>query len=247
MCHARALFYHHSMQAIVLAGGLGTRLQALKSDKPKFLMSVGGRPFAEWLLQSLADSGFSNIVLCLGYLAEQVENHLGPGPVLGMQISYSYDGPTLLGTGGALVQALPKLEENFFVLYGDSFLQLDYGKVYSFFKGLPSSVEGVMTVYANDNKLDKSNAEFADGKLVRYDKRNPTSAMRHIDYGASILKRSVVEALPRGEFVDLAQLYTSMVSTGKMVGFEVFSRFYEIGTPESLREADAFFNSRGLP
>lgn len=230
------------MQAIILAGGLGTRLQAINPSTPKFLMPVAGRPFSDWILKSLGDAGFSSVVLCLGHLAEQVERHYGSAPVFGMKMSYSYDGETLCGTAGALVRALPLMEEDFCVLYGDSFLQLDYAALFASFRRQPEHVQGMMTVLKNLDSWDSSNVIFRDGTLVRYDKRNKTPEMHYIDYGASLLRREAVASLPKGQFIDLASVYEELVANGKMVGHEVFQRFYEIGTPASWKEADQFFS-----
>lgn len=230
------------MQAIILAGGLGTRLQAVNPSAPKFLMPVGGRPFSDWILKSLSDAGFSTVVLCLGHLADQVERHYGAGPAFGMKISYSYDGDALCGTGGALVRALPLMERDFCVLYGDSFLQLDYRALFEDFHRQPAHVAGMMTVLKNRDSWDSSNVIFRNGSLICYDKRNKSPEMHYIDYGASLLKRELIESLPARQFIDLASVYEQLVAEGRMVGHEVFSRFYEIGTPASWREADQFFS-----
>lgn len=230
------------MQAIILAGGLGTRLQVINPSAPKFLMPVAGRPFSDWILKSLGDAGFSHVVLCLGHLADQVESHYGTNHIFGMKVSYSYDGETLCGTGGALVRALPLMEQDFCVLYGDSFLLLDYKALFASFRRQPPGIRGMMTVLKNRDSWDSSNVIFRDGTLVRYDKRDKTPDMHYIDYGASILRREVVESLPAGQCIDLASVYENLVAQGTMVGHEVFQRFYEIGTPASWKEADQFFS-----
>jgi NDP-sugar pyrophosphorylase family protein len=216
----------------VLAGGLATRLRPITQTVPKAMVEVAGRPFVDHQLTLLARRGARHVVLCLGHLGEQVEAHVGDGSRHGLQVRYTYDGERLLGTGGALRRALPLLGEVFWVLYGDSYLDFDYRAALADFAA--RDVLGLMTVVRNDDRWDRSNVAFRGGKLLRYDKRQKTPDMTHIDYGASLLRRGAVERLPEGEVCDLADLYAALVAEGRMAGYEVFQRFHEIGSPEGL-------------
>jgi NDP-sugar pyrophosphorylase family protein len=220
--------------AAVLAGGLATRLGPIVSELPKALVDVGGRPFIEHQLELLRRNGVRRVVLCLGHRGRQVEAHLGDGASLGLEIAYSYDGPQLLGTGGALRRAAPLLGHVSWVLYGDSYMDIDYAAVLEDFLSRPAL--GVMTVLRNDDRWDRSNAVFRDGRLLRYDKKARTPDMTHVDYGVSLLRRVALFRVPEGEPYDLADLYRDLVAEGVMRGHEVTQRFYEIGTPESLEE-----------
>jgi NDP-sugar pyrophosphorylase family protein len=227
----------------LLAGGLATRLRLITQTIPKSLVEVAGRPFIDHQLDLLRDNGIRRVVLCLGHLGEQIENHLGDGAARGMELRYSFDGPTLLGTGGALRRALPLLGEAFWVLYGDSYLDVDYPAVLAHFAA--SGKLGLMTALRNDDRWDRSNLVFRDGRPVCYSKRAVTPEMHHIDYGISLLRREAILRLPVGGPSDLADLFTELVAEGRMAGFEVTRRFYEVGSPRGLEETQAYLLARG--
>jgi len=224
-----------TLPVAVLAGGLATRLRPLTDRIPKILLDVGGRPFAEWQLELLRHNGVRHVVYCLGYLGEQVRDTLGDGSRWGMRLEYVFDGPVLLGTGGALRRALPSLGERFFVLYGDSYLPCRFAAVEDAFRR-HEDAEGLMTVYLNDGRWDTSNVEFSAGCIRRYDKHIRTPSMRHIDYGLGILTCRVLSSYPETETLDLATIYRDLLLEGRLVGWEVDERFYEIGSPSGLAE-----------
>jgi dTDP-glucose pyrophosphorylase len=218
----------------LLAGGLATRLRPITEKIPKVLVSVAGKPFLEHQLALLRQQGLTRVVLCLGHLGEMVADQFGDGRAHGMQIEYSFDGPKLLGTGGALRQALPKLGDNFFVLYGDSYLTEPFVPVAEFF--LRSGRPGLMTVFRNEGKYDTSNVVFRDGEIILYDKKQRLPEMRHIDYGLSIFNARVFDEWPADEAFDLAQVMTRLVERRQMAGWEVKERFHEIGSHAGLEE-----------
>ncbi len=224
----------------ILAGGLGTRLGAKVRDTPKPLLDVAGEPFLIHQLRLLADHGAREAVICVGYLGEQIERRIGTAQ-FGMALHYSYDGPTPLGTLGAVRQAADRLGDRFLVLYGDTYLRIEYGDAARSWarSGLPA----MMTVLRNAGRWDTSNAAF-DGRLVtRYDKRSPDPSMSWIDYGLGGLTGDVLE-LVGTEVTELADLYHLLSARGALFGYRATERFYEIGTPESLAEADAFLAAR---
>jgi NDP-sugar pyrophosphorylase family protein len=226
----------------LLAGGLATRLRPLTTRVPKALIEVAGKPFIDHQLDLLYSNGIRRVVLCLGYLGEQVRDHLGDGRDRGMELSYSFDGERLLGTGGALRRALPLLGEACWVLYGDSYLDIDYRAVLDRFLAHPSL--GLMTVLRNQNQWDRSNVVFRDGQLLCYSKRRQLPEMTYIDYGVSLVRRAALERLPVEEVCDLADLFTDLAAEGQLLGYEVTHRFYEIGSPDGLAETEAYLRSR---
>lgn len=226
----------------LLAGGLATRLRPLTENIPKVLVEVAGRPFLDHQLALLRANGFRRVVLCLGYLGELVTRHLGDGARHGLEVAYSYDGARMLGTGGALRRAAPQLGEEFWVMYGDSYMDVDYEAVLRDHR--KQGKLGLMTVIANQNRWDRSNVLFQDARILCYDKRHPTAPMAHIDYGAAILHRKALERIPEGQPYDLADLYHGLVKDGQMGGHEVTHRFYEIGSPTGLAETQAYIRSR---
>ena len=225
----------------ILAGGLATRLRPITERIPKALVSVAGEPFLAHQLRLLHSWGIKRAVLCVGYLGEMIESEFGAS-AHGVELAYSFDGPKLLGTGGALRQALPLLAEAFYVLYGDSYLPIDYAAVAEAWKR--SGQPALMTVFQNEGAWDTSNVEFAGGKIVRYDKRERTPAMRHIDYGLSIFTREVFAQRPEGEAFDLADVQRELVQRGAMAGLEVTQRFYENGSHAGLAELEKLLQTQ---
>lgn len=220
----------------LLAGGLATRLRPITEKIPKVLVPVAGKPFLEHQLALLRNQGLTRIVLCLGHLGEMVRDQFGDGSAHGVRIDYSFDGPKLLGTGGALKQALPLLDDRFFVLYGDSYLTEPFGPVAEFF--LRSGQPGCMTVYRNEGLYDTSNVVFENGAIRIYDKTRRLPEMRHIDYGLSLFQRSVFDEWPSDQPFDLAEVMRRLVDRGQMAGWEVQERFYEIGSHAGLAELE---------
>lgn len=222
----------------ILCGGLGTRLQVLGVKLPKALMDLNGEPFIAHQLRLLRSRGIDRVVLCVGYLGELICDYVGNGSRFGLQAEFSLDGPVLLGTAGAICRALPLLDKTFFVLYGDSYLPCDYGMVAEAFRrsGQPS----LMTVFRNEGQYDTSNIEFDGTRILRYDKAHRTAGMRYIDYGLGVFDRGVFAGIPSGQPSDLAEVYQKQLAVGKLAAYEVKQRFYEIGTPEGLRDTAEF-------
>lgn len=226
--------------AAILSGGLATRLRPMTETIPKALVEISGKPFIDRQLTLLRNKGIRHVVLCLGYLGEQVEQSVGSGERWGLKVEYSYDGPELIGTAGALQKARGYLSDPFWVLYGDSYLDFDYRAVSDCFEQAGASKLGLMTVFANQNRWDKSNVIFENGQILRYDKPNQSPDMHHIDYGAAILRASALDLIPKWPH-DLADLYARIVSAGLMVGYEVTERFYEIGSQGGIEDAGRYF------
>ncbi len=226
----------------ILAGGLATRLRPITEKIPKSLVAVAGRPFLAHQLEKLHARGLRRAVLCLGHLGEMIQRDFGDGGGFGIRLDYSFDGPKLLGTGGAIRRALPLLGDEFFVLYGDSYLPVDYRAVAEFFRG--SGKPGCMTVYRNEGRYDTSNVVFRNGEIVVYDKKNRVPEMQHIDYGLSLFKASVFNAFPGGQPFDLAGVMGRLVGEKQLAGYEVRERFYEIGSPAGLAELELCLKSR---
>lgn len=220
----------------ILAGGRGTRLGERVADTPKPLLEVAGEPFLLHQLRLLAANGAADVVLCVGYLGEQIEERIGREQ-FGIRIEYSSDAPGLDGTLGAIRRALPLLSERFLVLYGDTYLRLDYRAATRAWEN--SGCRGLMTVLRNEGRWDSSNVLFENELVLAYDKVAPNPDMHWIDYGLGGLEVSSLELVAPDEN-DLAPLYARLAELRQLCGYEVFERFYEIGNPESLAEADEF-------
>jgi N-acetyl-alpha-D-muramate 1-phosphate uridylyltransferase len=205
-------------------------------------VDVAGRPFVEHQLMLLRAHGLEDIVLLVGYLGEMVRDTLGDGSRMGMTIRYFFDGPTLLGTGGAVARALPALSDPFCVVYGDSYLECDYQDAIR--RLSQSDALGLMTVCRNDNRWDRSNVSFAGGTITRYDKQTPTDDMSHIDYGLGVFRHAAFAAHPAVGAFDLAMVFQELLAAGRLIGYEVPGRFYEIGSPQGLVETDRYLTAK---
>jgi NDP-sugar pyrophosphorylase family protein len=223
----------------ILAGGRGVRLGEHVAIVPKPLVEVAGEPFLFHQLRLLRRHGAERAVICVGYLGERISDAIGDGSAFDLDVRYSDDGEALIGTAGAVRQALPLLGEEFLVLYGDTYLRIDYADVVRAHReiGLPA----MMTVLRNAGRWDTSNAAF-DGRLVRYDKHAPDPGMEWIDYGLAVLTARGLESVP-GAPADLADVYAELSRRGELAGYEATERFYEIGTPDALAEAGAFLGA----
>lgn len=223
----------------ILAGGLATRLRPITETIPKALVDVAGKPFIARQLEHLYAQGVRNVVLCVGYLGEMIQEVVGTGERYGLQVRYSFDGSELLGTGGALKKALPLLENHFFVLYGDSYLPVNFSTVQDAY--VRSGQPALMTVLKNGDRWDKSNVLFVDGQLVEYNKRAPRPEMAYIDYGLGLVSASVFDPYPNDGPFDLATVYQDLSVKGLLAGLEMHQRFYEIGSHSGLKEAEEYF------
>ncbi len=226
----------------LLAGGLATRLRPTTTKIPKAMLEVAGEPFIAHVLRLLRREGVLNIVICSGYLGDQIESYVGNGAEFGCQVRYSTDGEQLLGTGGALRKALPLLDEHFFVMYGDTYLDITFRPVYESF--LQARMPALMTVLRNSNRWDKSNVEFADNVIKDYNKVRRTHNMQHIDYGLGVVDARAFRSLPENVPFDLAGFYGDLAARGQLAGYEVNKRFYELGSPAGLAEAAAYFSNK---
>jgi NDP-sugar pyrophosphorylase family protein len=227
------------MQVCILAGGKGTRLGKLVCDLPKPLLEVAGEPFLFHQLRLLAIHGVRDAVICVGYLGDRIVERVG-AERFGVHIEYSCDRPGLNGTLGGIRGALPLLGKRFLVLYGDTYLRIDYAQAAASWRA--SGLPAMMSVYRNDGRWGTSNAVYGEGRVLAYDKRVPGPRMRWIDYGLSGLDRDVLDLVP-ADTSDLADLLHVLARDGLLHGVEATERFYEIGTPAALAETDAFLCS----
>jgi N-acetyl-alpha-D-muramate 1-phosphate uridylyltransferase len=230
------------LQAVILAGGLGKRLGDLTKAVPKPMVLVEGRPFLEHEVGLLKLSGVEDFVLCVGYLGEIVEGYFGDGAKWGVTIRYSYDGPRLLGPAGALKRAEPLLKDRFFVTYGDAYLRADYRRLMAAL--VDSGRLGVMAVYENHGRYGKSDLLVSDGFVTRYDKRGQPGEMEWVNFGISALRKEALELVAAGRECGEEEFYGKLIERGELAAFPIDDRFYEIGTPQSLKEFERFISGR---
>ena len=233
-------------QVVVLGGGLGSRMEAVAAGLPKSLIQVRGEPFVHHQLRLLASQGIREIVYVIGFRGDQIRRAVGDGSQFGLSVSYVDEGDRLRGTGGALRFAHDKgsLDPRFAVVYGDAYLPIDLDPVWAAFDS--SQCPALMTVLRNEDRWDRSNAVFANGQVINYDKRigHRTPEMKWIDYGLSVLRREVVDAIPNGRAVsDLADVLHELSVRGELAGFEVSTRFFEVGSIDGVAALESYLAS----
>lgn len=231
-------------QLVLLAGGKATRLRPVTETIPKSMLEVAGKPFIAHQLELVQKNAIEKVLICASFLGEQIENYVGDGSNFGLSVEYSFDGDELLGTGGAINKAKVKLDEQFFVMYGDSYLNTDFEIINEYF--FAQSKPALMTVYRNKGKWDSSNVLYENGRLLKYDKVNRTTDMKHIDYGLGILSKQVFDEYDDKSVFDLAEVYGNLLEKGLLIGYEVKERFYEIGSFAGLEETDKFLREKNL-
>lgn len=218
---------------VILCGGLATRLGDLAKNTPKSMINIHGKPFLWYQIENLKKHNIRDIVLCVGHLSEKIIEYFGDGTEHDVNITYSHDGDKPLGPIGALKKAEPLLDNIFFIMYGDSYLNVDFQEVHSFFK--KHNKLGCMVVYKNKNKYDKSNLVIKNNMVIDYNKEQ-SKDMIYIDYGTSILRKKTLETIPPNTFYTTGEFFSKLIKQKQLLAYEAKKRFYHIGTPEALRE-----------
>jgi NDP-sugar pyrophosphorylase family protein len=221
----------------ILCGGLAQRMGSLTKDVPKSMLEVAGEPFIAHQLRLLVSAGFQRVVLLCGHLGSQINDYVQNGDHFGCSVSYSFDGPDLLGTGGAVRRALPLLSDVFMLTYGDSYCPTNYRRIYEAFQ--ISQQPALMTIFHNDNLWDQSNVEYSEGRIMRYSKTQTGECLKYIDYGVSVFSRGVFAMISPEEAFDLANIQQNLAVNGDLAGLQVYERFYEIGSIGGLDETEA--------
>lgn len=228
------------MQVAIIAGGLATRLGNLTRDLPKSMVKILGKPFLEYQIELLRKAGVNDIVLCVGYLSEKIEEYFGSGHNFGVNIIYSRE-EKLVGTAGALKKAEAYLNDAFFTLYGDSYIFFNFANAESYFRA--QNKLAMMTVYKNHNLYDKSNTAIEAGLVKQYSKQQKNKDMVYIDYGVNLLRKAVLDMIPKDEPYSLEQLFPRLIEKQELLAFEVSERFYEIGSLQGLNEFKEYSRS----
>ena len=230
------------MQMIILCGGLATRLGNLSKDTPKSMIKIEGKPFLEYQIEMLKKQSIKDIILCAGHLSEKIIEYFGDGKKFGVNIRYSHDDEKPLGPIGALKNAEPLLDDVFFIMYGDSYLFVDFKKVYSYF--LEYEDLALMVAYKNFDKYDASNLAIKNGRIVACGKENKTKDMIYIDYGTSILRKKVLEIVPKYTPYSTERFFSELVKKRELMAFETEERFYHIGNLKSLEEFRSYIRTK---
>ena len=226
------------MQMVILCGGLATRLGDIAKDIPKSMINIDGKPFLEYQIENLKKSSIKDIVLCVGHLSEKIEDYFLDGRRFGVNIKYSHDSDKLLGPIGAVKKAECLLDDVFFIMYGDTYLSVDYQKVYTFFS--QNDKQGLMVVYKNNNKFDKSNISIENNMVTGYGENDAI----YIDYGTSLLRKESLDIVPRNQMYSTGEFFSNLIKKNELLALEIKERFYHIGNPEALEEFKNFIRSQ---
>ena len=228
------------VQAAILAGGLGTRLRPITDKVPKAMVPVNGRPFLEFEVDLLRNNHVDDLVLCLGYLGEQVEEHFGDGKKFGVRMRYSHDGKELLGPIGGLKMAEGLLDDCFFVTYGDAYLRMDYAGLMA---ALGRSRKlAAMAVYRHGGRLGKRDVVVKSGYVAVYDKKKSLPEMEWTNFGVTAMRKTTLGSVEAGKPCDEESFYGDLVRRRELLAYETYERFYEIGTERSLAEFSDFIS-----
>lgn len=227
------------MQIVILAGGKATRLYPLTKTIPKSMVQIHGKPFFAYQIELLKKNNINDIIMCVGTFADQIKRYFGDGKDFGVSIRYSVEEPNnLLGTAGAIKNAQKYLDDSFFVMYGDSYLPVDFTRIFDEFSGIRKM--GLMTVYKNDGRFDKSNVAIGNGIVTVYDKSGRFKDLRYIDYGLLVLEKQVIDFIPSNEFVNLEFVLNKLIEKEELASYEVAERFYEIGSRSGIKDFENY-------
>jgi MurNAc alpha-1-phosphate uridylyltransferase len=229
------------MQIVIIAGGFATRLGELTKHQPKSMLNFGGKPFLEHQVEFLRRAGCTDIVLCLGYLAQSIVDYFGDGQKFGVKIRYSIEDKPL-GTAGALKKAAPLLQNTFFTLYGDSYLFPDCAAINTYFE--THAKLALMTVFDNHDKFDKSNTAIEGNFVTRYSKLEKTPDMHYIDYGINLFNKKMLGLIPDNQSFPLETVFSRLIEERQLLAYEVEARFYEVGSLSGVDEFRQYIESR---
>jgi NDP-sugar pyrophosphorylase family protein len=229
---------------VILCGGLATRLGHHVKAIPKSMIPIEGKPFLEYQIENLKNHSIKDIILCIGHLWDKIENYFGDGSNFGVNIKYNHDGKKLLGPIGAVKNAEHMLDDIFFIMYGDSYLFVNFNRVQSSF--IKYDKPGMMVVYKNNNKYDKSNLLVEGNMVVGHKEKHKIKEMNYIDYGTSILRKDVLELVPKNTYYSTETFFSNLIDKRQLLAFEVKERFYHIGNPDALKEFNEYIKNNKL-
>ena len=227
---------------IVLAGGLGSRLGSLTADVPKALVNINGRPFIDWQLNLLKQAGYKDVLLCVGHKAQQIMEYVGNGKKFSLKIHYSHDGVAPLGTGGAVINGIRKIGGDCAVIYGDSFLPIDFGLVEHVFQN--TSMSALMTVIRKELVLEEGNLNYDNGLVTSYSKSSNSLNYGHVDFGLSYFKFDAIHDFQAKTPWDLSILFQNLTKTGKLQGYEIETPYFEIGSTKGISMLESYLQRK---
>jgi len=222
------------MQAVILAGGLGTRLRPITHTIPKPMIEAGSRPFLHHMIELMRDNGIIDIILLVGHLYEQIEKYFGQGQRYSVNIDYSIE-EKLLGTGGAVINAREKLQSEFMVLNGDTYLPIDYRRLIRRWQEVRDNSDAIVVLYDNHHPLGPPNVAARKDRITAYNKTD-SAGMQYIDAGVQIFKRNVFDRFSVKKVISLEnEIFPELIDRDRLAAYITETPFYDMGTPEKLK------------
>lgn len=229
------------MQIVILCGGLATRLKKLSKKKPKSLIKFKNKPFVIYQIELLKSYGFNNFLLCVGHFSKQIKSKLGNGKKLNVNIDYSHDGKKLLGTGGSLKKAYKKLDKNFILLNGDSYIMFNPNKLISKYN---TSNKSTILVKKNTRTNLPSNIILKKKLIIDYCKKGIENS-RYIDIGMQIFNSDIFNLyLKKNEYYDLEHIYKIMIKKKNLSYLKTNATFFEIGSFKGIKSFNNYLQNK---
>lgn len=229
-------------QAVIIAGGLGTRLKPFTETNPKPMFPFENKPFIVYLIEQIRDFGIDRVLILVGYLSEKIIEYLGNGERYGVHISYDIT-PVEYETGKRIKSAEHKLEEEFLFMYCDNYCPINYKKLYLEYKNNQALIQ--ITAYTNRDDYTKNNLMISsDGAVILYDKKRANKNSKGVDIGYAIINRKVLELLPEDNVNFEAYIYPKLISNNKMYATMCEHRYYSVGSWERIELTKEFFKKK---
>lgn len=228
-------------QAVVLAGGLGTRMKPFTFSHPKPMYPFGGKPFIAYLVEQIRGFGIRDILILLGYMPEDIMDYLKDGSEYGVNISYDIT-PVEYNTGGRLLHALGLLEQQFLLMYCDNYCPIDFLRLVRDYEDGNAFIQ--LSAYENKDGYTKSNLLVEDGKVKVYDKKRTTPNLQGVDIGYAIINKDVFQFMPRQDINFEEVVYAEALRQGRLSATITKHRYYSVGSWERLKFTEQFLNHR---
>jgi len=229
-------------QAVILAGGLGTRLKPITDKIPKPMILMNGKPFLEYLLEMLKDNGIQEVVLLLGYFSEKVQEYFGDGSKFGLRIKYSI-GDVSFETGKRIKLAEELIEDNFLLMYCDNYWPLNLNKLIEYHNN--HNVQATITVYTNKDNFSKNNMKVDEqGYVVLYDKSRQEKNLLGVEIGFYILCKNIFTMMTETNFSFEKEIIPKLIEQKQLAGYLTDHRYYSVGSLERLPVTEDFLKQK---
>lgn len=229
-------------QAVILAGGLGTRMRPLTSTMPKPMIPIHGKPFLSYIIELLKKNDIIEIIILVGYLHEKIEQHFGNGERFGIKISYSYS-PVDADTGTRLKNALPLFDQKILLLYGDNYWPLKLTELTDFYKKMHTKAS--IVVYSNLDSTTRNNVRLASNSIVEaYDRTRKRSDLTGVDIGFFIFDKSVFRTLPEEDFSFEDLILPRLIAKKQLAGFVTHHKYYGLSIHERIPIIEDYFRPK---